>query len=175
MDTKFPGLSAITEAFKNLPQMPKVAPYRPLIPDNRTRSERREDFEKELAALDKDALTKLLERIKEITERYEGYENALWENKDDIQNAISKLIKYIDKFENLNSEEARKIEFKRRELALETSHDWKEKFRTFFFRILASILFISTLFAIGYIEHEYEWARLPLSKYVSPAPSIPGK
>jgi len=63
--------------------------------------------------------------------------------------------------------EIRKIALKEKELKLEAKHDWAEKFRLYFFRVLASLLFIITLFTIGYIEKEYEWATLPLSKYVS--------
>jgi hypothetical protein len=175
MSNRFPDLSAISEVMKNFSTPPKFDSYKPLIPDNRTRSERREDFEKELATLDKPELKALLNQIEALSAYDDDHENALWNQKVNIENAITKFIKYIDKFETLNSEERRKLDLKREELKLEVSHDWKEKFRTFFFRILASALFISTLFAIGYIEHEYEWARLPLSKYVSPIPAAPGK
>lgn len=150
------------------------APYIPPVPDKRSRTEIREDFEKELVALDKKALIELKETIIDISE-YDSGESKLWAHKDDIENSIVKLIRYLDKFEDLNSEESRKVALKEKELKLEARHDWAEKSRLFFFRILATVLFIASLFIMGYIEHNYDWARLPLSKYIKTVPIEPGK
>jgi hypothetical protein len=165
-------LSGITDPLKSM-RIPE-APYTPPIPDNRSRTERREDFEKDLAALDKKELIALKESIMDISE-YGSGESKLWEHKDDIENSLIKLIRYIDKFEDLNSDESRKVALKEQELKLEAKHDWAEKYRLFFFRVLATALFITSLFIMGYIEHNYDWARLPLSKYIKTVPIEPGK
>lgn len=135
------------------------------VPDNRSRTERREDFEKDLSALDKKALIELKDQIIDLN-NYSSSQSDLWEYKGDIENSLIKLIRYIDKFEDLNSDESRKVALKEQELKLEAKHDWAEKFRLFFFRVLATGLFIASLFIMGYIEHNYDWARLPLSKYI---------
>jgi hypothetical protein len=145
------------------------------LPDKRSRAERREDFEKELAALDKDALIELRKKIQDIDEYSETYKSDFWAYKEDLENSIIKLIRYMNKFEELNSNESRKITLKEQELKLEARHDWAEKFRLFFFRVLATALFVGSLFAIGYLEHNYEWAKLPLSKYVKTTPAAPEK
>jgi hypothetical protein len=145
-----------------------VPPPRSL--DTRTRVEKREDFERELNEIDQKKLEGLVQYLR-------AKEKKIYNDKihDDIpeliENSIIKLSIYIKKFEQYGLEEERKLAIKYKELKLEASHDWREKFRLFIFRILASLLFIITLFSIGYIEHNYEWARLPLSKYVKIIPS----
>ena len=131
----------------------------PIIPDNRSRAERREDFEKRLKSLDKKAIEDLKERVIETSDSEE-----LMNLKEDIEDSLVKFIRFYDRFEDLNSEESRKVALKEKELKLDARYDWREKSRLFLFRILGSALVVVTLFAIGYIEHEYEWARLPMSK-----------
>ncbi|MEZ9178309.1 hypothetical protein ACP43V_08670 [Vibrio genomosp. F10 str. 9ZC157] len=158
-------LSSMESSQTNLPN------YKPLIPDKRSRTEIRDDFEKELKALNKDAIEKLKNDICDMDQYSEEYNNS----KNDIENALIKILRFYDKFEDLNSEESRKVALKEQELKLEAKHDWAEKFRLFFFRVLASVLFIVTLFSIGYIEKEYDWATLPMSKYMSVIPPSASK
>ena len=152
--------------FKNMkiPTMKAPDPLTPML-DKRSRSERREDFERKLKELDKPTLIQLLDDIKDVS----NYED-LWDYKSDLQNTVSKLIRYMNEFDDLNSDESRKIALKEQELKLESKHDWAGKFRLFFFRILATVLFVISLFTIGYIEHNYDWAKLPLSKYIKTTP-----
>ncbi|TGG93834.1 hypothetical protein E4656_06465 [Natronospirillum operosum] len=136
--------------------------------DNRTRAEVREDFDKELEELDFAALEELKEKALDATEP-EGF----FELKDDLENSLVKFLRFYRAFEGLNSEESRKVALKEQELKLEARHDWASKFRLFFFRILASALLVFTLFGIGYIEYQYDWARLPMTKYFSPTVTQP--
>jgi hypothetical protein len=140
----------------------------PIMPDKRTRAEVREDFEKELESLDFAVIEELKEKLLDAHDPKE-----VFSLKEDLENSLVKFLRFYYKFEDLNSEESRKLALKEKELSLEAKHDWKEKFRLFFFRILASFLLVVTLFAIGYIEHEYEWARLPMSKYLDPTKKLP--
>ncbi|KPZ53783.1 hypothetical protein [Pseudoalteromonas sp. P1-25] len=167
------NLDGITNPLQGM-QIPEYTSANTPVPDNRSRVERREDFEKDLSSLDKKALIKLKEQIIDLG-KYDSGQSELWKHKDDIENSLIKLIRYIDKFEDLNSDESRKVALKEQELKLEAKHDWAEKFRLFFFRVLATGLFISSLFIMGYIEHNYDWARLPLSKYIKTVPIEPGK
>ncbi len=157
--------SKISDVMKSLDNInrydiPAVKPALPKM-DNRSRAERREDLEKELSEIDKKTLLELKEKILNANDP-----DKLFIFKNDIENTTIKFLRYIDKYEELNSIESRKVDLKEKELQLEAKHDWAEKTRLFFFRILATILFISSLFIIGYIEHTYDWARLPLSKYI---------
>ena len=165
MTDRFKGLSGITDVLKGIQNTETKFPS-PIIPDKRSRTEVREDFEKELSLLDKSALIELKEAIISIHEHGESPETDLFSHKNDIENALTILIRHIDNFNDINSDESRKVSLKEAELKLEAKHDWSEKTRLFFFRVLASLLFILTLFTIGYIEHEYDWARLPMSKYI---------
>jgi len=167
------NLDGITNPLQGM-QIPDYSPPSIPVPDTRSRTERREDFEKDLSALDKKALIELKEQIIDLSE-HSSSQSDLWVHKDDIENSLIKLIRYIDKFEDLNSDESRKVALKEQELKLEAKHDWAEKFRLFFFRVLATGLFIASLFIMGYIEHNYDWARLPLSKYIKTVPIEPGK
>jgi len=141
---------------------------KPIIPDNRSRAERREDFEKKLKSLDKKTIEDLKDRVIEIREPED-----LMALKEDIEDSLIKFIRFYDRFEDLNSEESRKVALKEKELKLDAHYDWREKARLFLFRILGSALVVVTLFAIGYIEHEYEWARLPMSKYLNTSTTLP--
>ncbi len=174
MAGRFDGFSGLADTVRGL-QMPEVKMPSIPVEDKRSRSERKEDFEKELEALDKEALIELRDKVQNISDYTEEYETEFWKHKDDLENTVIKLIRHLNKFEDLNSEESRKIALKEQELKLESRHDWAEKFRLFFFRILATSLFVTSLFAIGYIEDTYEWAKLPLSKYVKTAPAMPVK
>jgi len=141
---------------------------KPIIPDNRSRAERREDFEKKLKSLDKKTIENLKDRVIEIREPED-----LMALKEDIEDSLIKFIRFYDRFDDLNSEESRKVSLKEKELKLDARYDWREKARLFLFRILGSALVVVTLFAIGYIEHEYEWARLPMSKYLNTSTTLP--
>ncbi|MFG1489123.1 hypothetical protein ABMA58_07715 [Oceanospirillum sp. HFRX-1_2] len=150
---------------QNLPDL-NSANYDPPpihVPDNRSRAEVREDFEKKLEQLDFSVLEQLKENSLNASEPEE-----FMVLKDDIEDALIKFLRFYKTFEDLNSEESRKVALKEKELKLEAKHDWSNKFRLFFFRILGSALLIITLFSIGYVEHEYDWARLPMTKYFSP-------
>jgi hypothetical protein len=140
----------------------------PLIQDKRTRSEVREDYDKKLKALDKKAIEALKNKV---SEAYSSEDIMLL--KDDIEDSLAKFIRYYDAFENLNLDESRKVVLKEKELKLEASYDWRAKARLFFFRILGSALVVITLFGIGYIESEYEWAKLPMSKYLVTNSKLP--
>lgn len=174
MAGKFDNLLGVSDSLKGF-RIPEVKiPSLPTV-DNRSRSEWKEDFEQELKALDKNALIELRDKIQSIDGYSDSDESDFWKYKEDIENSIIKLIRYMNKFDDLNSEESRKIAIKEQELRIEAKHDWLEKTRLFIFRVLATVLFIASLFTIGYIEHKYEWARLPLSKYVNSTPLSPAK
>lgn len=179
MNSILSQMDAINKAVPKIPEIPKsnfsgmdskLQEIKPI--DRRSRAEVREDFEGELAKLDKNALVSLKEKVVKLDKYNNEDTDELWRCKEDLENSLVKLIRYIDKFEELNSEESRTVALKEKELKLEGKHDWYDKFRLFFFRVLTSMLFVSTLFAIGYIEKEYDWATLPLSKYVKPAPPV---
>lgn len=170
MAGRFKGFSGIADTLKSI-QLPEINTSPLTVPDTRSRAEYREDFEKELASLDKQVLIELKNKIIKIKASSGDHENDFWGHKNDIENSIIKFIRYIEKFEEHSYEGSRKLSLKGQELKLEAKHDWAEKSRLFFFRVLASVLFVCTLFAIGYIEREYDWATLPLSKYVKPVPS----
>lgn len=158
----------ITDVFKHglahtALSVPRISP-----PDKRSRQDVQEDQALELAQINKQSLIDLRECCREIRSDEEWLKHS-----NDVDNVLTKFINCISDFEKLNAESHRKIELKRAELKLDEWHDWKEKGRTFLFRVLASALFIASLFAIGYIDHEYEWARLPLAGYINPSPKIP--
>ena len=151
----FQGLTDESASDYELPSIP--------VRDNRSRAEVREDFERKLEELDLEAIELLKEKAVNIIEPDEFFKL-----KDDLENSLIKFLRFYRTFQDLNSEESRKVALKEKELKLEAKHDWRSKFRLFFFRILASALLVVTLFAIGYIEHQYDWARLPMTKYFSP-------
>lgn len=168
MAGRFSGVPDILKTAKTLSDINTAPISLPPI-DKRSRADRKEDLEKELAALDKNSLIVLHDEIHDLSDDPRLNESSIGDHKKDIETALRKLIKHIDEFEDLNSAESRKVALKEKELKLESLHDWKEKGRLFFFRVLASALFICTIFAVGYIEKEYDWATLPLSKYITPA------
>ncbi|MBR9857736.1 MAG: hypothetical protein GYB38_08505 [Gammaproteobacteria bacterium] len=141
---------------------------RPIVQDNRSRAEVREDFEKKLKSIDMSVIEGLKDKIIDIREPEE-----MMALKEDIEDSLIKFIRYYERFEDLNSDESRKVALKEKELKLESRYDWREKARLFFFRVLGSALVIVTLFVIGYVEHEYEWAHLPMSKYLSTSTKLP--
>ncbi|WP_415902197.1 hypothetical protein ACMXYR_14935 [Neptuniibacter sp. QD29_5] len=160
----------------DIPKMPeplKIPDIKPI--DRRSRAEIREDFEKELSKIDKKHIDDLISFFHGVEERGpdESVEEQFLKESESIKNTLIKFSRTIEDFNHLNSEQERKLSLKEQELSLEASHDWREKFRLFFFRVLASGLLVVTLFAIGYIEHEYDWAHLPMSKYLSVNPSKP--
>lgn len=155
-----------------MPELKKAPEIQPI--DRRSRAETREDFEKELNKIDKEQLESLINFLQEVeSDDSESIESKFLRERESIENALIKLSRHLKKFEDLNSDEERKLYLKEKELKLEASHDWRDKFRLFFFRGLASALLITTLFTIGYIEHEYEWAHLPMSKYLKTSPPAP--
>lgn len=165
------GRFDISNIMSGLSTMTENRPYDmtgPIIPDKRSRSEVREDFEKKLKSLDKDAIEDLKAKLVEAHDPEEVM--AL---KEDIEDSLIKFIRYYDHFEDLNSDESRKVALKEKELKLDARYDWREKARLFFFRVLGSVLVVITLFVIGYIEHEYDWARLPMSKYLNTGAKLP--
>jgi len=175
MDKILSSIETINKAASKIPKFGGVPDLEPPMPkrkpiDRRSRSEVREDFEKELESLDKSALVDIKERLIKLQKFSNNDVEELWLCKEELQNVLVKFVRYIDEFEDLNSDESRKVALKEKELKLDGRNDWNEKSRMFFFRVLASALFVTTLFTIGYIEKEYDWATLPLSKYVKPIP-----
>ena len=138
--------------------------------DQRSRFEKKEDFQKVLDEIDKDSLIDLKVSLFKAVVSQDVKD--LTKQSQQVQNVLDKFILYIDNFEGFNSEESRKISFKEQELKLEANHDFHEKKRLFGFRVAASVLFIVTLFLIGSLEHNVEWLRLPLSKYIKPVDSL---
>ncbi len=135
--------------------------------DDRNRAEIKEDFETEILKVDQERVELLIVAWEEIQDNKEITLDKVSYLKE---NTIYTLIKYqrtINTFKELNSDLAVRLDYKKNELKFITWADWKSKFRLFFFRILWTLLFISSLFAVGYIEQEYEWAHLPMSKYFS--------
>ena len=84
----------------------------------------------------------------------------------EIQSLFITLTEEVEYSEKLNAEDAQKLKQQREALRLEARYDWYGKFRTFLFSVMGAALFIVTLFTIGYIEKNYDWAVLPLAKYV---------
>jgi len=165
IDLKKIGQQSINNPFNNLDIKPLPSP------DHRSRQERKDDFEKKISGIDKEWLAALKNRVKELPSDDHPYLNI----KDDMEDALIKFTRYIDQFEHFNSEEERQLAYRKKELKAEAGHDWKEKSRLLFFRVLSTTLFIASLFAIGYIEHNYDWARLPMAKYLNPSKILPGK
>ncbi len=169
-------LTKLTSSIPNfaVPKIPSLGPLAtPKITpvDRRSRAEIREDFESTLRKIDKEQIESLIDFLNNIeNDGNESIEEKILKEKDSLENTLIKFSRCIKKFDVLNSDEERKLHLKEKELRLEASHDWKDKFRLFFFRGLASALLIVTLFTIGYIEHEYEWAHLPMSKYLKVSP-----
>ncbi|SMM98222.1 hypothetical protein SPONL_2060 [uncultured Candidatus Thioglobus sp.] len=133
--------------------------------DYRSRAEQKEDFETKILEIDQKKIRLLVDVWKKIEN---NKEIKLLEVKDLEESTINTLIKYqrtISTFEVLNSDLAVQLDYKKNELKFIAMADWKNKFRLFFFRILWTILFVGSLFVVGYIEKEYEWANLPMSKY----------
>ncbi len=137
--------------------------------DTRTRQEHREDFEKKLSQIDEKWLNQLQADLITFKHSDPKKQDQIHDN---LTIALTKFTRYIDEFKLHRTDEERKLSYKKKELHIQATHDWKNKFRLFFFRVLASALLVATLFAIGYIEHEYDWARLPLSKYFNPTSSL---
>lgn len=165
------GRFDISNVFSGIDRLAASSSYEiqgPIIPDNRSRLEVREDFERKLKSLDKDKIEDLLVKVEKINNPDEFISL-----REDIEDSLVKFIRFYDCFEDLNSEESRKVALKEKELKLDARYDWRDKARLFFFRILGSALVVVTLFVIGYVEHEYEWARLPMTKYLNTSTALP--
>ncbi|WP_367989478.1 hypothetical protein AB2S62_19820 [Vibrio sp. NTOU-M3] len=79
MSGKFgmPDMSGITKVLSSLERnQPSLSEYSPIITDKRSRTEIREDFEKELKALDKAAIEKLKDDICAMEQYSEEYSNS---------------------------------------------------------------------------------------------------
>ena len=78
MNRKINELLQIGKIVQSPPAM-ELTSYTPPLPDDRTRAERLEDFEKELATLDKRGLENLLETIQELDEDLDSEsKEVLW-------------------------------------------------------------------------------------------------
>jgi hypothetical protein len=162
----------IVDALKNNNLVGKNNPIKRTIPiidmpllDNRSRAELKEDFETEILKIDREKIKLLIDTLKKV-KNDKGIQQS--KIKDLQENTINTLIKYertISTFEALNSDLAVQLDYKKNELKFTTKADWRDKFRLFFFRVLWTLLFVVSLFAVGYIEQEYDWAHLPMSKY----------
>lgn len=129
--------------------------------DNRSRTEKKEDREFELALIDFDDINEALEFMEDPSVVESMDDDALIEKKKLVVDCLEKFSRYKAEFEELNSDHYRRIKLKQHELFIEANADWKEKWRTFWFRVLGSLLLIITLFAIGTIHHHVNWLYLP--------------
>lgn len=142
----------------NQPDILKQPMPMPVV-DKRTETEKRSDHKEKIDAIDKQDIIELQELL---------VKNAFPEEiGKKFHNILEKCLSNINLSESLNSEESRKIKLKEQELKLDAKHDWKEKFRSLFFRFCGSIIFVCTLFLIGWLDKQ-EWATLPLSNYLKP-------
>ena len=149
------GDSSLLSSFSHHDKLP--------IPNTRSRKEIKEDFEKKISEIDLAYIKKLRDDVSDTTDAEE-----FWALKEDVEDTLIKFCRVYNAYEELNSDELRKISLKENELKLEAKYDWRSNFRMVFFRVLTSVLLVVTLFGIGFIEHEFDWARLPLTKYFSP-------
>ena len=164
--------SMIGDAFKNNDLWNINEPLKRTIPkitipslDNRSRAERREDFETEILKIDQKKIKLLIDVLKKVKKHEDIVESEITDLQENVINTLTKYERTISTFEALNSDLAVQLDYKKNELKFTAKADWKNKFRLFFFRVLWTLLFVSSLFAVGYIEQEYEWAHLPMSKY----------
>ncbi len=167
------GIEIIPDALKDekLDRLEKVHRGIPSLGtqknDDRNRAEIKEDFETEILKIDQDTIELLIVTWEEIQDNEEVTLDEVSGLKEDTINTLIKYQRTINTFKELNSDLAVRLDYKKNELKFITLADWKSKFRLFFFRILWTLLFVSSLFTVGYIEQEYEWAHLPMSKYFS--------
>lgn len=133
--------------------------------DKRSRAERAEDFETELLKIDRERIKLLINTLEKINKNPEIKKSDIKEIQDSVIKTLVKYERTISTFEALNSDLAIQLDYKKNELKFIAKSDWRDKFRLLFFRILGTIFFISALFVIGHIEHKYDWAHLPMSKY----------
>lgn len=141
--------------------------------DKKSGYEKRGDLEVELTEIDFSRIERLRDGVRNLYSLETDDEENRERIKSEIDDVLTKYLNTYEKFEKFNSAESRNLYFKKQELALEASHDWSEKCRLFLFRILGSVLLVVTLFGIGYIESEFDWANLPMTKYLSAAQKIP--
>ncbi len=149
--------------------------------DNRTSQERREDEKKFLDSITENEIEKYKEKLETLNNLFlNGDKEIIADRRSEFDSMFVRLTHVLDRYKHdisqykhLNSDYSRKIELKKSELSLEASADWRSKWRLFLFRVLGTLLFITAIFAIGYLEKNYDWATLPLSKYVSSAPKLP--
>lgn len=110
MTNKFGDLLGAAKAFENF-SIPKSNFDLP-VADKRSRTERREDFENKIKAIDKKSILKLKNSIVNISNYDEESKDEFWNHKDQVENALIKFLRYYDNFEDLNSEESRKVGLK---------------------------------------------------------------
>ena len=101
-----------------------------------------------------------------IVSRLNNFEMNLFRFRTHVFDLAEALKNQISESEKLNQADAQKLKQQREAFRLEARYDWYGKFRTFLFSVMGAVLFIVTLFTIGYIEKNYDWAVLPLAKYV---------
>ena len=135
--------------------------------DNRTRAERIQDFREQLEAIDRDELERLINVLDSPEIKY-------LEDINNLENSLIRFRDLIDQFHQLNDQDFRLLGRRAQELELEEKHDWRSKWRLLFFRVMGTTLLVVTVFLVGYIEHTYDWARLPMSSYFSPADILSG-
>jgi hypothetical protein len=123
---------------------------------------------------------KVIQSIKNPTDPYS--QEVLKKNSEKIlklierntnkQYVVDKLIKdlktQIETYQNNNTEIQKQIYTQKALNRIDAWSDFFGKIRTFGFSILGSILFVITIFGIGYIEKNVDGAYLPLAKYVQP-------
>lgn len=150
---------------------PIPSPIKPLSlrMDNRTRAEINEDYEKRLASIKVEDVNRLIGKLSSIEKKLEDDDDSNYKLFQANRDALTILLRYKEDFERHTSEMEQRLRYKQREVNIEKRADWAEKFRLFFFRTLGAALLVITLFTVGYIEHNYEWARLPLSAYLKPS------
>ncbi|WP_217513844.1 hypothetical protein [Vibrio metschnikovii] len=123
LGSKSPQSKKTDQKSKELDQMLHIRMPSALNQDRRSQSEKREEFEKNLKDLDKNAIEKLRARL-ELS-----FVHSQWDRNiiHDVDLALEKLLKFYNDFEDLNSQENRKVALKEKELKLEVKYDWSEK------------------------------------------------
>lgn len=96
----------------------KVPEFKSPVIDKRTRAERREDFDQELAKIDKVQLENLISFLEGVAEKDadESVEEQFLRESESIKNALIKFSRTIKEFEWFNSEQERQLSLKKEEL-----------------------------------------------------------
>ena len=126
------------------------------------------NYEQRLASINEEEIQVLIDNLRIIEQKLDNDDNFEYRFFQVNRDALSILLNHKRDFEQHTSELEQKLRYKQKEIDIEKRADWAAKFRLFFFRTLGAMLLVVTLFSIGFIEHNYEWARLPLSSYLKP-------